>query len=468
MFVAIDLGATSGRVIAARVTGGVVDAEVVHRFPNGPVETANGLFWDANGLYREIVRGLNLINTDAEPVRSLAVDSWAVDYGLLANGQLLGQPRHYRDTRSERGVHAVHQQIPFEELYATNGLQFLPFNTLYQLATEDWGGSAGQAEDFLLIPDLVGFWLTGEMVTEVTNASTTGLLAAGSDSWSDSLISLTGAPIEMFGKLIHPGQSVGLITDKNAETVRGVPLVTVASHDTASAVAATPLRNRNCAYISLGTWGLVGLELDRPVLSDAARQANFTNEAGVDGSVRFLKNVMGLWIINECVAHWRNSYSDLLFEEILAQVAAMKPPRVLVDVNDPVFVPPGDMPRRVSLWLKEHHGESPDAPAELLNILLSSLAKAYARALKTAAELAGVDIEEVNIVGGGSQNHVLCQRVADEVGMVVIAGPTEATALGNILVQAATLGSLPSGAGHIRDVVRASVPLKKYFPTAVL
>lgn len=464
MFVAIDLGATSGRVITAQVADGAIHAEVVHRFPNGPVQTAHGLFWDANGLYAEIVRGLNLINTEQESVRSIAIDSWAVDYGLLANGQLLGPPHHYRDTRSERGVQAVHQKTPFEELYATNGLQFLPFNTLYQLAAEDWGDQAGQAEDFLLIPDLMGFWLSGEMVTEVTNASTTGLVVAGSDSWSDSLISLTGAPRDIFGKLVHPGQFVGLVTDKNAEMVRGVPLVTAASHDTASAVVATPLRNRNCAYISLGTWGLVGLELDRPILSDAARLANFTNETGANGTVRFLKNVMGLWVINECVAHWRKSYPNLVLEDLLQRVAGMSAPRYLVDVNDPVFAPPGDMPRRVVDWLRDRHGEAPDSPVELLNILVSSLASAYASTVKTAGELADIDIEEINIVGGGSQNHVLCQRVADAANLPVIAGPAEATALGNVLIQAVTAGILPAGLDGIRDVVRRSVTSEKLEP----
>lgn len=464
MFVAIDLGATSGRVITAQVVDGAVHVEVVHRFPNGPVEKANGLFWDANGLYEEIIRGLNLINTEQEFVRSIAIDSWAVDYGLLANGQLLGQPHHYRDTRSERGVQAVHQKTPFEELYAANGLQFLPFNTLYQLAAEDWGDAAGRAENFLLIPDLMGFWLTGEMVTEVTNASTTGLVVAGSDSWSDSLISLTGAPRKIFRTLIYPGQPIGLVTDKKAETLRGVPLVATASHDTASAVVATPLRNRNCVYISLGTWGLVGLELERPILSDAARLENFTNETGANGTVRFLKNVMGLWIINECVAHWRMSYPELVLENLLKRVAGMSKPRYLVDVDDPVFAPPGDMPRRVADWLRDRHGEAPDSPVELLNILLSSLASAYAATVRIAGELADIDIEEINIVGGGSQNHILCQRVADAANLPVIAGPAEATALGNVLIQAATAEILPAGSEAMRHVVRKSVTLEQFEP----
>lgn len=464
MFIAIDLGATSGRVIAARLADGVVDAEVLHRFPNGPVETAGSLYWDAAGLYQAIVHGLSLVNTDAERVHSIAVDSWAVDYGLFAAGKLTAQPHHYRDSRSENGVAAVHQRIAFEELYATNGLQFLPFNTIYQLATEDWQGRAGQADKFLLIPDLIGFWLTGEMVSEITNASTTGLVAAGGDSWSDSLISLTGAPRSLFGTVVSPGERVGLVTDTKAHSVHGVPLVAVGSHDTASAVVATPLRNKNCGYISLGTWGLVGLELDRPVLTNEARLANFTNEAGVNGSVRFLKNVMGLWIINECMAHWKKSYPDLVLEDLLNQVASMDCPGFFVDVSDPVFGPPGDMPRRVVDWLQEWHGEVPDSPLELSNILLSSLAKAYADAVRTAGNLADVDIEEINIVGGGSQNLVLCQRVADAAGIPVVAGPAEATALGNILVQAGTAGLLPPGSSFIRDVVRASVALKKFLP----
>lgn len=463
--VAVDLGATSGRVIRGEVSSSAVVHQTVHRFPNGPVEMNGSLHWNVTGLFNEVLAGLALIGQHDDRVAGIGIDSWAVDYGLVRQGELLQEPFHYRDARNLRGVEAIHSRRPFDQLFLTNGLQFLTFNTVYQLATEDWDDSAGQADHLLLVPDLMGYWLTGNAVTELTNASTTGLLRVGADAWSDELIDLTGAPRRLFGPLIAPGHTVGTLTKEMASRVGFTsPVIAVGSHDTASAVQATPLATPNSAYLSLGTWGLVGLEVERPILSDAARQANFTNERAVDGSIRFLKNVMGLWILNECVSAWRQEDPTLTLESLVAQVAQMSADTPLLDVNDPVFAPPGDMPSRVNTWLVEHGRGPAHSVQEMTNILLSSLAHAYADTARTAGHLAGIELDQINIVGGGSQNAVLCQRVANLAGVPVVAGPVEATALGNLMVQALALGMISGDREVIRDVVRRSVPPTTYRP----
>jgi rhamnulokinase len=463
--VAVDLGATSGRVIRGEVSSRAVVHETVHRFPNGPVEVAGSLHWNVTGLFNEVLAGLALIGQHDDQVAGIGIDSWAVDYGLVRHGELLQEPFHYRDARTLRGVEAIHSRQPFDQLFLTNGLQFLPFNTVYQLATEDWNHVAGQADHLLLVPDLMGYWLTGNAVTELTNASTTGLLQVGADSWSEDLIQLTGAPRHLFGPLVAPGHTVGALTAEMASRVGfSATVLAVGSHDTASAVQATPLASPNSAYLSLGTWGLVGLEVEHPILTDSARRENFTNERAVDGSIRFLKNVMGLWILNECVSTWRAADPTLTLESLVSQVAQMSADTPLIDVNDPVFAPPGNMPDRVDTWLVEHGFAPASSPQEMTNILVSSLAHAYADTARTAGALAGVELDQINIVGGGSQNVVLCQRVANLSGVPVVAGPVEATALGNLMVQALALGMISGDREVIRDVVRRSAPPVAYSP----
>jgi rhamnulokinase len=439
--------------------------EVVHRFPNGPVHREGHLHWDVAGLFQEILSGIAHSHGSGGSPLSIGIDSWAVDYGLVHGGDLVSEPFHYRDSRSDSGVAAIHQRKPFEELFAINGLQFLPFTTLYQLGAEDFSGVAGSADNLLLIPDLFAYWLTGVVTTELTNASTTGLVAVGTDSWNEELISITGAPRRLFGDLVAPGTTIGGVTGAARDILGQVPVVAVGSHDTASAVAATPLRGADSAYISLGTWGLVGLEVPRPILSDDARRENFTNERAVDGQVRFLRNVMGMWIVNESVTHWQKTHPELSLDDLISQARHLPPPRDLVDVNDPVFMAPGDMPNRISQWLAQRDYENPASPADVVNMLLSSLAQAYVDTVHQAGALAGVAVKEINIVGGGSQNPVLCQRIADMSEMNVVAGPVEATAIGNLLVQAHAHGLISGGGDMMRHVVRASSTLTTYHPS---
>lgn len=462
---AIDLGATSGRVIEASVGPDHLSYEVVHRFANGPVETPEGLKWDITGLFEEILVGLKIAGKRTGTITSIGVDSWAVDYGLLSAGVLLSEPFHYRDARTERGVEKVHRTFPFPDLFSKNGLQFLPINTLYQLATEEWDGGAGDSEVLLMIPDLINFWLTGEQRAEITNASTSGLLDVETGEFSPELVGATGARMDLFPPLINPGQPLGALRDSIATEVGfSAPVVSVGSHDTASAVVAAPMRSASSAYISCGTWGLVGVEVARPILTDAAREANFTNERGVDGRIRFLHNVMGLWLLNESVAHWNLKGDPRSVEEFVEAAHDYSGEISLFDVNDPVFMAPGDIPSRIRSWCQSHGVAHVDEPVAIVASIIQSLASAMALAVHTAGSLCATTINEICMVGGGSAIADLCQSVANHAGIPVVAGPVEATAVGNILVQARAAGLISGDLQSMRALVRSTADLVSYQP----
>ncbi|WP_411720454.1 rhamnulokinase [Mycetocola sp.] len=462
---AVDLGATSGRVMLGRVRPNELRLEPVHRFPNGPVTGADGLHWDATGLFRSVLTGLTEAARRQSEIQSIGIDSWAVDYGLLSDGRLLSEPFHYRDGRTERGVTAVHAVTPFADLYAQNGLQYLPFNTLYQLAAD--GSRLSDADSALLIPDLFAHWLSGARVAEVTNASTTGLLSIDGH-WNDELIARLGFPRGIFPPLVQPGELLGTLlpaiaaeTGLSAQT----PVTAVGSHDTASAVVAVPITTGNAAWISCGTWGLVGIELDGPVLTEASREANFTNEGGVDGRVRFLHNVMGLWLLSESVRTWeRESGEEIHLPTLLGQAAAVRGAIPVFDANDPRFLSPGDMPSRIAEALREQGQPAPRSITEFARCILESLADAFAQAVHTASRLANTPVGVVHIVGGGSLNALLCQLTADRAGLPVLAGPVEATAIGNVLIQARAVGLLAGDLESLRALVARSFEPVRYEP----
>lgn len=460
-FAAVDLGATSGRVILGHLGNGRLGLEQVARFPNNPVSLPDGLHWDILHLYASAVEGLRHAVADGHDIASVAVDSWAVDYGLLASGHLAGLPFSYRDSRTARRVAAVHDRIPFVDLYRRNGLQFLPFNTLYQLAAED---GLSQVDRLLLLPDLVAYWLTGLMVTERTNASSTGLLDPRTSEWDIGLIGRLGIPTGLFGPLVNAGDTIGPLRPEVSELVGAeFPVLAAPTHDTASAVAAVPMDPEHAAYISCGTWGLVGVEIPAPILTEGAREANFTNEGGVDGTTRFLRNVMGLWVLTQSLSTWRAHGRVHEIGTILAAAAAQPAPAALVDVDDPLFLPPGDMPARLASWLADRGLPAPTTDAGMVRLIVESLAEAFARAVRDAARLSGRDVRRIHLVGGGSLNALLCQLTADRARLPVLAGPVEATAIGNLLTQARALG----GGGRqadLRTVVAASFPLHTYVP----
>ena len=468
---AVDLGATSGRVIVGHVdaAAGRLELDQVARFPNGPVRLASGLHWDLTGLYRDLTRGLADAFRREPGVASIGVDSWAVDYGLLRGDRLLGEPFHYRDERNERAVERVHAVVPFDELYRRNGLQFLPFNTVYQLAAEQSGGLLALADSMLLIPDLVGFQLTGTRVAELTNASTTGLVGVETGEWDYQLMERLGLEASVLPRLVSPGASLGGLRPGVAADLgapAGVEVVAVGSHDTASAVVAVPMHPESAAYISCGTWGLVGVELEQPVTTDAAREANFTNEGGVDGRVRFLHNVMGLWLLSESVRWWERDGSTIDLPELLAQAAAVTTDVAVFDANDPSFLAPGDLPGRIAEWCAERGVPAPQSRAEFARSIIESLAEAFAGAVRTASILSGVDVETIHVVGGGALNELLCRRTADRSGIPVLAGPVEATAIGNVLVQARAAGFAGADLESLRALVAASFQPVRYEPSA--
>ncbi len=472
---AVDLGATSGRVMLGYLGHDELRLVPVARFPNQPVRTVDGLHWNILELYRNVVAGLGSAVREEPGLRSIGIDSWAVDYALLDGGRMLGTPFHYRDDRTSHGVDLVHSLVGFDELYGVNGLQFLPFNTLYQLAAEKDGGWLERADTMLLVPDLLAFWLTGTRRAEATNASTTGLVNVTTGQWDDALIGRLGYPRGVFPPLVHPGATIGTLLPGVAAEIgmsgSSLPVTAVGSHDTASAVVAVPAATENVAYISSGTWSLVGVELDRPVVSEAARAANFTNEGGVDGRIRFLQNVSGLWLLSESVRTWEResgSGESIDLPTLLAQAAAVTAQMPVFDAGDPVFIAPGDMPGRIAAWCAERGLAVPGSRAEVVRSILESLAAAYASSLRQASELSGRRIDTVHIVGGGSQNALLCQLTADRTGLPVVAGPVEATAIGNVLVQARAQGMVDSSTSleALRALVARAFPLVTYTPTA--
>jgi rhamnulokinase len=365
---------------------------------------------------------------------------------------------HYRDRRTDGVMDRVHEIVGPRELYATTGLQRLPFNTIYQLAAAAGSGLLAQARTMLLIPDLLSYWLTGEVGAEVTNASTTGLYDVNRRAWADGLIAQLALPVEIFPPLRAPGSPAGRLLD--TEALAGVPVTAVGSHDTASAVVGVPARGGRFAYVSCGTWSLVGVELERPVLSEASSAANFTNETGVDGRIRYLRNVMGLWLLQESMRAWdRTDLGGLL------AAAAREPAFVaVVDPDDPAFLPPGDMPARIAAACRRTGQPEPASPPAVTRCILDSLALAHRRAVRQAVALSGHEVEVVHVVGGGARNALLCQLTADACGLPVLAGPVEATALGNVLVQARALGALAGGLDDLRRLAATAEPVLRYEP----
>ncbi len=446
VFAAVDVGASSGRVMAGVLDGQAIRLETVHRFPNGVVEREGHLRWDLSRIAEEMKVGLSRIPS----ATSVGIDTWGVDYGLLdADGRLLAQPVAYRDDRTNKVIEDVHAVVSPDALFRINGLQHLPFNTIYQLAAEQQSPLWDRAAHAMLIPDLLAYWLTGERRTELTNASTTGLLDIGRLDWSRDLLDRVGIPAALLPPIQAPGELRGT-------TSAGTPVVAVGSHDTASAVAGVPATSDNFAYIACGTWALVGLELAAPVLTEAARAANFTNEVGLDQRIRFLRNIGGLWLLQECLREWQRNDLDAL----LAQAATLPPGGPRIDPEDPALIPPGRMPDRIAAAAGERFMNA----ATTVRCVVDSLAAAFASTVHQAGELARHEVDVIHVVGGGSQNQLLCQLIADAAGLPVLAGPVEATALGNVVVQAQTAGALPLSLEAVRLQLAADNAARRFDP----
>jgi rhamnulokinase len=469
-FAAVDLGADSGRVVVGRVdVRGSISLEVAHRFANRPVRLPDGLRWDLLGLFADTLEGLARAAAVA-PLSGVGVDSWGCDYGLLdRSSRLLGLPFHYRDDRTHGMIERAHQRVGREELYSVTGIQTMPINTIFQLLAEADGPAAAAAERIALIPDLFALWLTGELANEVTAASTTGLLDARSGCWARSLIARLQLPRAPFaGDPVEPGTPLGPVLalhDTLAGAAARAPVWTVAGHDTAAAFVATPLAGAHEAVLSSGTWSLLGVEVAKPHLGADAAALNLTNERGLDGTTRLLRNVMGLWLLQECRRAWAAAGASWDYEELHALGAAASPQVALFDPDDDALLAPGDMPARIAELCRAGGQEPPATPGELVRSILTSLACKYRLVIERIESITQSHIERVHVVGGGARNELLCRLTAEVCERELLAGPGEATALGNILIQARAAGVLEGSLADLRAVVAASAASVIYEPS---
>jgi rhamnulokinase len=469
-FLAIDLGASSGRVLLGTWDGARFVLDELHRFDNAPVTVAGTMYWDVLRLWEGVKEGLcRYAARSDEPLAGIGVDAWGVDFALLDGaGRLLGNPVCYRDSRTNGMVEEVTGRVGRERIFERSGLQFLQINTLYQLYSIARAGDPQLrcAAHMLMIPDLFNYWLCGRVACEYTDASTTQFMRCGEARWDGELLEELGVPSNLLPEIVMPGTLLGqLRPELLAETglAHAPPVFAVGSHDTASAVAAVPGLDERSVYISSGTWSLVGVEIGAPVVNERALALNFTNEGGVGGTTRLLKNVTGLWLLQECMRRWRRDGRTYSWAELLALAEQAEPLRSLIDPDAPEFLAPPDMPAAIRAYCRRTGQPEPPDDGAMTRCCLESLALAYRRVLEATASLTGRPIETIRVVGGGAQNRLLNQWTADACGRPVVAGPVEATALGNLMVQALAAGVVPDiPAG--RRAVAASIALDQYEP----
>ncbi len=467
-FLAADLGAESGRVMVGGFDGDRLTLSEAHRFDSRPVPLPDGLHTDALRIFTEIRAGLGVAARSGGELAGVGVDTWGVDFALLdGSGRLLGNPYHYRDCLGSGILERTLARVPRAEIFHATGIQLLELNTLFQLALLQERGAAelAAAGRLLMMPDLFSYWLGGRAVNEYTIATTSQCFDTRAGNWARGLLERLSLPVAIFGEVVPPGSVLGRLRAEVAEETGAgaLPVIAVGGHDTALAVAAVPARGRDFAYISSGTWSLLGAEIDEPCIDDASLAANFTNEGGVGGTIRFLKNLCGLWLVQECRRAWAkggaaDSYDDL------ASMAAMSPGfRSLVDVDAPDFAAPGDMPSRLQAFCRRTGQPLPETKGEIVRCALDSLALKYRYVLATLEGILGRRLAPLHVVGGGARNRLLCQLAADATGRTVVAGPVEATAAGNVAMQAMAVGELGSLA-EARALVGRSFEIETYEP----
>lgn len=465
-YLAADLGASSGRVLAGLFKNGKLELVELHRFWNGAVPQTDGLHWNIDQLFTEIKTGLKKgFEAYGSEVAAIGVDTWGVDYGLLdAQGRLLNQPFQYRDSRTDGMMDKVFQTVPKDEVYRRTGLQFMQFNTIYQLSAERSRPEFKKAESFLFIPDLLNYWLTGKAATEYTIASTSQLLDAKKRDWDFELIEKLGLPRKIFGKIVPPGTVLGSLTAELQKELGGnAQVIAVGGHDTASAVAAAPLANKDCAYLSSGTWSLMGLEEPEPIITAESAKYDITNEGGVCNTIRFLKNIGGLWLLQECRRNWAEQGDELDFVQIAGLAMAAEPFTAFINPDAPEFAKPCDMPAAIQAFCRKTGQRVPQTKGEIARTAYESLAMRYRFVFQTMEKLHGKPLNQLHIVGGGCQNKVLNQFSADAINRPVIAGPIEATAIGNMLMQMIAKGDI-SGLAEGRSIIADSFGAKTILP----
>ncbi len=461
-YLAFDLGAESGRAILGSVSEEALALEELHRFPNIPVRLPTGLYWDTLRLFHEILQGLSLAARERKlRLAGVGIDTWGVDFALLgADGALVDNPRHYRDARNNGMLERTFAVVPREEIFAQTGIQFMQLNTLYQLHAMKLADAPPLrvARTFLMMPDLFNYWLTGVMRSELTDASTTQFYNPVKKRWAFELLEALGLPTDILPEIVPPGTLLGPLLPHVAEQTGAgeVPVYATCCHDTASAVAAVPAEGDGWCYISSGTWSLMGVELAEPVINARSLELNFTNEIGAAGAVRFLKNIAGMWLLQECRRAWALEGRDYSYEELARMAAAAPPFAALIDPD--AFLLPGRMPEKIAEFCRRTGQKPPAEPGSICRTILESLALRYRQVLESLESLLGRRLEPIHIVGGGSRNQVLNRFVADATGRPVVAGPSEATAAGNLIVQAIGAGLL-SGVAQARRLIRRSFPV---------
>jgi len=470
-FIAIDIGAETGRVIV----GDVSKMEIIYRFPNNLVRVKDSIFWDILGIFNEIKKGLKeAFKKYSDQIVSIGIDTWGVDYVLLDDGgDLLGNPYHYRDKRTDNIMEVVFNIIPKKEIFTETGIQFMQLNTIYQLYSfaKKKPQILENTRYFLTIPDILNYWLTGIIKNEYSITTTTQLYNPIKKDWSTKILNKLGFKKEIFGEIIMPGTKIGELLPAIAREIGAdseVVIIAPACHDTGSAVAAVPVEdNTNYAYISSGTWSLLGIETPEPIINEMSFKYNFTNEGSADGGFRFLKNITGFWIIQECKKFWDEKVKSYSYDELIEIALKYGPANFRIDPDDSKFLKPGliddNMPDRIKTYCQETGQKVPETPAEIVRGVIESLADKYTKTIKMIEEITNRTISEIYIIGGGCRNGFLCQIVANATGLSVFAGPVEATAIGNLMIQAKSMGQIKSIIEG-RKIIRRSFDIKKYLP----
>ena len=466
-FFAVDLGATSGRTILGSFIEGGLNLEEINRFPNHLIEVGGHFYWDIYALYRHIIDGLKLVAHRGESIASIGIDTWGVDFVLLGkDGNLLRQPYAYRDPHTVGAPEAFFSRISRSEVYGKTGIQVMNFNSLFQLDTlrRNHDSALEAADKVLFMPDALSYMLTGKMVTEYTIASTAQLVNAHTQRLEPELLKAVGLKEENFGRFVFPGEKIGTLTEE-VQKITGlgaIPVIAVAGHDTGSAVAAVPALDRNFAYLSSGTWSLMGVETDAPVITAETEALNFTNEGGVEGTIRLLKNICGMWLLERCRCDWE----EISYPELIAEAEASEPFRSLINPDDALFANPMNMEQAIRTYCADHHQPIPETRGQVVRCIFESLALRYRQVLENLRGLSPRPVEALHVIGGGSRNDLLNQWTANAVGIPVVAGPSEATAIGNVMIQALTAGAA-SDVVSMRQLINRSIPLKTFTPENV-
>ena len=466
-FFAVDLGATSGRTILGCLGEGKMELKELTRFPNHIIETGGHCYWDIYALYNEIIKGLKVVAKDNLPIQSIGIDTWGVDFVLVGkDGELLRNPYCYRDPHTIGAPEEYFTHIPRERVYDITGIQIMNFNSLFQLSTlhRNHCSALEAADKILFMPDALSYMLTGKMVTEYTIASTSQMLNPRTKCFEKELLDVADIKKEQFGRFVFPGEPIGVLTEE-VQKITGlgaIPVIAVAGHDTGSAVAAVPAQNEKFAYLSSGTWSLMGIEVKDAIINKESFEQNFTNEGGVEGTTRFLKNICGMWLLERCRCDWE----EISYPELIAEAEACEPFRSLINPDDVLFANPMNMEQAIRTYCADHHQPIPETRGQIVRCIFESLSLRYRQVLENLCSLSPRPVEVLHVIGGGSRNDLLNQWTANAVGIPVVAGPSEATAIGNVMIQALTAGAA-SDIVSMRQLINRSIPLKTFTPENV-